>query len=77
MKKFCPIAVKQEGDMRWESRVNSLKAIHKDLLGMCRGHKEILLTTNLKPQAAAEMRGVIKHLESFSFILFIVIWFKV
>lgn len=78
LKKYCKhLTLKSLSETRWEYRVNSVKAIHFQISEVIEALEEVSETTN-DPKTKYEAHSlVVNELESYEFILSLVIWCKI
>ena len=74
---FVTIVCKRQPETRWEGKIDAVKAIRLETPRLLNAIKKILETTTVKPQAAAEIKGVAKTMATFDFVLTTVIWYEV
>lgn len=73
-KKFCSIfTVKQWSETRWESRVNSVKALRFQLSNIIEALEEVSETAN-DSIAKSDARSLITEISTYEFILSLIIW---
>jgi len=71
------LTLKSLSDTRWEYRVNSVKAIRFHISEVIEALEEVLETTN-DPKSKYEAHSfVVNELESYEFILSLVIWYEI
>lgn len=78
LKKYCKhLTLKSLSETRWECRVNSVKAIRFQISEVIEALEEISETTN-DPKTKYEAHSlVVNELESYEFILSLVIWYEI
>lgn len=76
-KSHCQLyTVKQWSETRWESRINSVKAVRFQVENVIGALKEIMETSD-DPIAKSEAQSLINEVGSFEFVLSLIIWYEV
>lgn len=71
------MTLKSLSDTRWECRVNSVKAIRFQISEVIEALEVVLETTNDPKTKYEEQSLVVNELESYEFILSLVIWYEI
>ena len=76
LKKECPLVVKYPSTTRWESKINSVKVVHLNLVGIIKTLHKILETV-CDPKDCSDIEGLLHQLTSFESLVTCCIWHKV